>query len=82
MRIEMECPACGNKSVIGNRTNGDIIRAMSDEELADKIVWLNMSNWNGCPKGRFFAEAVCLDMSCFECWIDWLKEEVGDEKNG
>ena len=30
----------------------------------------------GCPEGWFFKEAVCMDMSCQDCWEDWLKQEV------
>ena len=49
------------------KTNGDRIRAMTDEELA-KI--LN----GGCPQGG----AKCHG-SCETCWLDWLRSPVESE---
>lgn len=57
-------------------TNGDKIRSMTDEELSSFIFEIRMNY--GCPEGWFFKEAVCMDMSCQECWEDWLKQEVDD----
>ena len=44
-------------------TNGDRIRAMSDEELAEVLM-------KQCS-GR-----VCPLKNCFDCWLDWLREEA------
>lgn len=53
-------------------TNGDRIRAMTDEEMI-KIINL------GCPPG-----GVKCNEHCRQCWLDWLKapadEHGGDEK--
>ena len=49
------------------RTNGDSIRDMSDEELAD---WLS---WN--------AIARCEDF-CTIPWIDWLRQPAEGEQHG
>lgn len=46
-------------------TNGDKIRAMTNEELA-------MILEPTCPS------RVCRDdppHDCYKCWLDWLKEE-------
>ena len=48
------------------QTNGDRIRAMTDEELA-------MLLQPTCPS------RVCRDEpphDCYKCWLDWLKQEV------
>lgn len=49
-------------------TNGDRIRDMSDEELADVVVCPHISNWE-----------LCID-DCKKCRLDWLKQpaEVND----
>lgn len=49
-------------------SNADRIRAMSDEDLA-------MLLQPGCPS------RVCRDSpphDCYNCWLDWLKEEAKD----
>jgi hypothetical protein len=48
----------------GVKKNADIIRAMTDEELAE---WVT-------SEGRYFGEEYEGYMSC----LDWLKEEVQD----
>lgn len=72
------CPVCGAKMRVGtDMTNADMIRNMTDVELAS---FMYETGWNGgCPKGMFFTEASCLSTSCYECWEDWLKQEVSDE---
>ena len=50
----------------GRMTNGDKIRAMTDEELA-------MILEPTCPS------RVCRDdppHDCYKCWLDWLKEDA------
>lgn len=51
--------------------NADRIRAMSDEELAEKFA-------DGCCR-----DVQCEDKyqmpdgwNCYGCWLDWLKKEV------
>ena len=52
-------------------TNGDRIRAMSDEELANVI---------SCPQ-EFFALMGCPDaLDCSACKLDWLKQPAEVEK--
>ena len=46
-------------------TNGDKVRSMSDEELANIIC---------CQDNRQGDE--CFDSSCFECTLEWLKKEA------
>lgn len=50
-----------------SKTNGDKIRAMTDEELAESL------------SGSVACSHVtrCLDTSCYECTLRWLKQEVG-----
>lgn len=55
------------------KTNGDAIRAMTDEELAE---WLAKHNERSavCPN---FGAHDC-QASCRQCWLDWLKQEAKD----
>lgn len=47
-------------------TNGDRIRQMTDEELAESL-----SGSVACKH-----VASCLDTSCYECTLEWIKQEV------
>lgn len=53
-------------------TNGDSIRAKSDEELAD---WLEIVNSTSCAFAM--RRNPCHGIGC-PCWLSWLKEEVED----
>lgn len=54
------------------KTNADRIRAMTNEELAEAFE-------RSCPNDSenrcctYFAKG---SNGCFNCWIDWLKQEV------
>lgn len=63
-------------------TNGDRIRLMSDEELAD-YAYKVLANYC-CPPEREYATKTCNDMKaeCKKCWLDWLKKESDDEAHG
>lgn len=51
-------------------TNADRIRAMTDEELARHF------SFRWCPPDR---HCTALDkITCYDCWFDWLKQEVKD----
>lgn len=50
-------------------TNADKIRAMTDEEMAHYF----SEQPDACP-GR----SGCSGKSCYDCWLDWLKQEVSD----
>ena len=52
-------------------TNGDKIRSMTDEELAD---WLGIY-CNGQTAQEVGKPCVSGMGSCEECWLDWLKQE-------
>ena len=59
-------------------TNGDRIRAMTDDELAD---FLSKSR-GGC-RALTTESYVCdyyyddnLNTDCHKCWLDWLNQEV------
>ena len=49
-------------------TNGDRIRSMSDEELAEHI-WKKC----GCPNGKNHVTCGYIG-DCKNCWIDWLRQ--------
>lgn len=57
------------------KTNGDSIRSMTDEELADTFN-------GGCPNGdrlncrKYYKNG---GRDCFNCWLDWLKSPVEEE---
>lgn len=48
-------------------TNADKIRAMTDEELAHYF-----SEQPGACPGR----PGCSGKNCYDCWLDWLKQET------
>ena len=55
-------------------TNGDLIRMMGDEELAE------LMNDDPCPplyRGKRCPE----ERSCFECWVEYLKMEVSEQSS-
>lgn len=57
-------------------TNGDRIRAMTDEELAKTICW--------CPPPFRNCNNLCdicmaHNDDCEICWLKWLKQEATDE---
>lgn len=57
-------------------TNGDRIRAMTDEELADLFIEKHDDeNYFACPV-RFFCG--CSRSDCMVCFLDWLKQEVSE----
>lgn len=51
-------------------TNADKIRAMTDEEMAHFME----SRPDACPP----MGTLCSGKNCYDCWIDWLKQEVSD----
>ena len=55
-------------------TNGDLIRMMGDEELAE------LMNDDPCPplyRGKRCPE----ERDCFECWAEYLKMEVSEQSS-
>lgn len=57
------------------QTNGDRVRAMTDEELADRI--MAYIRCEACEREFHIECNPC--MTCRGVWIDWLKEEVSDD---
>lgn len=55
-------------------TNGQRIRAMSDEELVKNILDVVIH----CPRGIRPAPTICVN-GCFECWKNWLQQEVAHD---
>ena len=56
-------------------SNGDRIRAMTDEELANLI---NRIEPKFCHDGWDYMIGCDEDKDCVICWLDWLKQEVDD----
>lgn len=58
------------------KTNGDKIRAMTDEELAEmvsmKVCRIVKPDGSDCPKGFYFGR-------CDKCVLNWLKQEVSED---
>ena len=64
---------CGNWWI--NKTNGDKIRGMTDEELAE---WLaKFTDCNECPADAY-PNCTTTEMACSFRWLDWLQEDVSD----
>lgn len=54
-------------------TNADMIRAMSDEELAANLI---------CPNEMGMADIPCDksdQCNCYKCLLDWLRKPAGEE---
>jgi len=73
---EYPCDQCDDYSEYKPRSNADRIRAMTDEELADKVVCY--IRCEACEK-EFHIECDPLK-TCRGIWLDWLKQEAADEK--
>lgn len=59
--------------------NGDAIRSMSDEELAEWVATVPMSYEDVCPN-PIPKECNGGDReTCIQCWLDWLKEARDDQ---
>ena len=56
------------------RSNADRIRAMSDEELAERF---SKQDWWNCPPTGTPCRGG-LGYGCTACWLDWLKSPVED----
>jgi len=62
--------------------NGDAIRSMSDEELAEYFPSYATlcpdlkENEQVCKGANFMAN----DKMCRKCWLDWLRQEARDDK--
>lgn len=51
-------------------TNGDRVRLMPDEKIADLVA-------SGCPPGEdFFHCRNANPKLCAACWLRWLKKEA------
>lgn len=64
-------------------TNTDKIRSMNDEEMAKYITDGNGFQCNDCPSGQLNSDYVFsgpCDRKCFEHCLEWLKQEVEEEK--
>ena len=63
--------------IVNPKTNADLIRSMSDEELANLFdTWIRDCNCNDVPC-RIFCQQGCFN--CEKNWLDWLKQEVEKE---
>ncbi len=58
---------------IAKTTNGDRIRARTDEELADVFVDIGECN-RRCPAK--LGDCIFSDSSCRSAWLNWLKSPV------
>ena len=54
-------------------TNGDKIRAMTDEELADFLCDIGECD-RRCPAK--IGDCIFSDSTCRGAWLDWLKQEA------
>lgn len=51
-------------------TNGDSVRRMPDEKIADLMA-------GGCPPGMSYFHCDPIDPNfCAACWLRWLKKEA------
>lgn len=68
------CPDCDGTGMISvPMTNGERIRAMSDEELADFYVASLR-----CPPGKNVGRCEIVGV-CKDCWFEWLKQAAEEE---
>lgn len=60
------------------RSNGDVIRAMTDEELAEHHKNRGCPPNKRCPVGTELRDIRINDV-CTKCWLDWLRKEAPKE---
>lgn len=70
LRIVIQCYDFVKK----NMTNGDRVRAMSDEELASTME--DCIKCDGCP---VVLGCSIVDVNCYERMLNWLKQPVEGE---
>lgn len=56
-------------------TNADRIRAMTDVELSRFLTSLHEKIYK-CPEDDSWDRSDCLDRTCKNCWLEWLRQEV------
>lgn len=76
--IERDCPYFKPK------TNADRIRSMSNEELAKFLFNVNSAYAEPCMTGEYghtckWEDYPTHDKGCKDCFLEWLKSEVGCE---
>ena len=59
------------------KTNADTIRNMSDEELAEFLVY-TQSTIKECMIGVADCKHENTDKDCKDCFLEWLQAEVKD----
>ena len=60
-------------------TNADIIRAMSNEQLAKMFIQHDFHTYQHCPTDSYAENCQRLPgtkCDCQKCWVDWLAQEV------
>ena len=57
-------------------TNGDVLRAITDERWARILVKLRACAWSGKTA---LDKCELYNMNCEKCLLDWLKMEAEDE---
>lgn len=68
------CPVCGKPSTIGKPlTNGDRIRSIGDEELAEWLASIVECD-DGCPCIKECGEKEELGF-CYQSMLEWLRKE-------
>ncbi len=68
------CPVCGKPTTIGKpKTKADRIRAMSDEELADKFEEIQLQTVKAYEN-----DYLLLKGELKKYWLDWMRQEAED----
>lgn len=67
---------CSNGEQRKPKTNGDKIRAMTDEELAVVIAWPYLASPPWCSEHTTCPYISEDPTPCDKCALDWLKQEV------
>ena len=85
-KSELPCLECTQNRAINNftpMTNADRIRNMSDEELAEFLVY-TQSTIKNCMIGVEdckWEDYPTHDKGCKDCFLEWLQAEVGEGEN-
>lgn len=64
---------CDNR-IVTHKTNGERIRSMRDEELADFIVRIEMGDFGNQIFGKTFCNMCDGQHECDDCLVSWLKK--------
>lgn len=70
------CNSCMNYHFYRPMTNAQKIRSMTDEELAEFLMKVNLAYAEPCMTGQEDCKHPNENLSCMKCFLEYLKRNV------